>query len=401
MQTRRLPLLLLPLLMTLPVTPAHDESAIQWDFACATNQPTSSSLSTAHTQALTFTPGELAVSGSRLLVGKWSGGGFQVYSLTNPASPSLLGSISTSGSTLDLKPSADGNTVFVGRTGSIHVVDISNPASPVRVRTVALPVSLDQGHMLYTSVIGPKEYLFAASQSASGVYIFEVTGTPSTRNLVRIGQFAPGSPLAAHDMYVQHDPVLGKPILYVANGFYGWLAADVTNPAFPVPQAVVPNPDGGQSYLHTIQAQWINGRRIVVTIAELGANVLRVWDASILSAPVLIGEWSSQTTLGVVPSLSSEHNIQIVDGRLYVAHYKCGFWIFDLRTLPSLPIFTPLAPVAHFAVQVANGQHWDVVLRNGYVYTSDMRSQAASGGAFYAVTYAGITQGDPAQTSTG
>lgn len=392
-------LLLVPLVATLPVAPAHDENQVQWDFDCATNEPTSPSLATVRTQVLAATPGELAVSVDRLIVARFNAGGFQIYSLTNPTNPSLVSTFTTAGKALDVKASADGNTVFVGTTSRIHVVSIANPAAPALVRTVTLPVSLDQGHMLYDVTIGGQEYLFAATQSGSGVYIFRVTGAAANRDLVRIAQFAPGSPLAAHDTYVQHDPVLGKPILYVANGFAGWIAADVSDPTLPLPLAVVPNPDAGQGYVHTIQAAWVNGRRLVATIEELGLNILRVWDATILSAPLLVGEWSSQTPVGIVPSLSSQHDFQIVDGRLYVAHYRCGFWIFDLRTLPSLPILSLLSPVAHYAPQVASGQHWDVVLRNGWIYTSDMRMQ--QGGAFYVVQYASIAQGDPAQTSTG
>ena len=401
MRVFRVALMLAPLLLALPAMPAHDDNMVQWDVACANTEPTSPTLTTVNTKLLSSTPGELAISGDMLIVSRWSSGGFQIYSLATPTNPTLLGTIGTSGTTLDMKASADGQTVFVGTTGRIHLVNIANPSSPSFIRTVILPIgNLDQGHMLYDAVINGNEYLFDATQSGSGVYIFQVTGTPTNRNLVQVAQFAPGSPLAAHDTYVQHDPVLAKPILYVANGVAGWIAADVSNPALPLPMAIVPNPDLGQGYVHSIQAQWVNGRRLVTTIEELGGNILRVWDATILSAPVLVAEWSTQTPLGVVPSASSQHNLQIVDGRLYMAHYRCGFWIFDLRTLPTLPIFTAIQPVAHYAPQVSNGQHWDVVLRNGYIYTSDMRMSSGTA-AVYTVQYSGITAGDPAYTSTG
>ncbi|HET6398387.1 MAG TPA: hypothetical protein VFH47_02405, partial [Candidatus Thermoplasmatota archaeon] len=209
-----------------------------------------------------------------------------------------------------------------------------------------------------------------------------------------------GGPLGPHDMWVTHDEQAGW-LLYSADGFHGWTVFNVDDPASPMLAGGLIRPETG--YTHTIQAGWVDGRRLVATIQEVGVNVLQVFDATNLRAPVLLATWQMSVTDAVQP----QHNIQIVNGTLYVAHYGAGIYVFDLRDAGTLPVAgtTSLRPVARFDPGMANSPSpldfagvYDVVVHEGLVYAS------AYSGPFRGVTVIGfgcMQPGDLKLTSTG
>lgn len=259
-------------------------------------------------------------------------------------------------------------------------------------------------HMLEAHTIAGEHYFFVAPNDDTGVWIVRV-GLSETKAtfeaLPPIGPPFTGGPLGPHDMTVEHDLLLQKPILYIANGFEGWLAYDISNPAAPQRLAVVPNMDQGQSYLHTVAGNVVGGRRIVATIAEVGNNVMRLYDATNFATPILLAQWWSETTSPQQP----QHDINILTDKLYVAHYSEGAYVFDLTELNTLPLVgtASIAPVAHFvppnpmdggALGFANV--FDVVVVDGILYIADFTD---SENAVTAVGYGCLTPGDRLLTS--
>jgi hypothetical protein len=260
-------------------------------------------------------------------------------------------------------------------------------------------------HMMYTVLIGEEQWMFLAPNSNTGVWILKIVGEGNTRSLEFVTTTQPieGGPLGPHDMYVQFDPVLKSWLVYSADGFHGWEVFDVSDPTSPEMVGGIIRPEGG--YTHTIQAAQINGRRIVATIAEVGVNILEVYDATNLRAPILLGVWNIATfgTPNPAGLTYPQHNFNIVDGKMYLAHYGSGLFVFDLTKLPSTPVLgtLDLEPIAHYAsAQAQSGptsfnEFWDIVVKDGLVYGSNRVN------GVHVIGFGCLDVGNPLLTSDG
>jgi hypothetical protein len=224
--------------------------------------------------------------------------------------------------------------------------------------------------------------------------VLKLTGPAGKREIEFVTQslLVEGGPLGPHDMYIGFDEHLETWVLYAADGYEGWLAYDIADPAAPTFLGGFLHPSSG--YTHTIQAGWIKGRRIVATVEEVGVNLLKVYDATNLLNPVLLGVWYQNEGTGPV---ASQHNLQIVKNHLYVAHYGGGVYVFDLAKIAeeATPLTSAIEPVARY--RPAGTSFWDVVLEDGLLYTGKF----APGGGFDVVGFGCITPGTSALTSTG
>lgn len=342
----------------------------------------------------------------------YSNKGFTLVDVSDPLEPKQLGffvdpTASAPGrgasSTLDVKFSHDGANVLVAYSDSVGLVDVSDPARPKLVQTMPNPVGYrGQAHMLYDAKIGEAEYVFVfPSISGEHVVVHRLTGSGASARLEYVTTYmfvtpaAPTrQPVAPHDGYVTFDPVANHTLLYLANSFYGIQIINVDDPARPQTLATIPaNADGTAtgalpSFYHTVQAQWIDGKRIVVTSAEVGYNTLKVFDATNLQAPKFLGQWvfdERQPT-------NMQHNIQIVNGTLFEAHYAQGLFGFDLNAYVKNP--TPKVPLA-FHYQPSGGSYWDVVVRKGLAYVSDTPQ------GLHVIGYGCFAAGDVRLTSDG
>jgi len=187
----------------------------------------------------------------------------------------------------------------------------------------------------------------------------------------------------------------GDWLLYSSDGYHGWTVFNVNDPTAPELAGGIVRPETG--YTHTIQAATVGDRRIVATIAEVGSNFLQVYDATNLQAPLLLASWQASPT-GVSP----QHNFNIVNGSLYLAHYANGLYVFDLTQLPDIPAAGQLdfAPSAHYSTGAESpislfSHFWDLVLWNGLLYGSSMED------GVHVIGYGCNTPGDSTLTSTG
>ena len=349
---------------------------------------------------------ELDGQGPYLLAARHSAGGFGVLDPSDPAAPALVGTYLSEGTrALDVKWLPLGDAAVVGVDEGVELVDLRDPAQPVLLSTwrfadAGLPFT--EAHMVDAHLVGGKEWVFVAPASDSGVYVLERVGDALEYRASYQHPLLKGGPIGPHDMTVLDDELLGKPVLYVANGFEGWLAADVSDPASPKHLGGMVNADPAQGYLHTIQAEKVGDRRLVATVSEVGVNAVKVWDATDLARPVLLAEWFSDPARPVLPN----HNLQLLHGMLYVAHYGQGVYVFDLATRGATPYAGTLEmrPVARFvpegATQAANPalafvDVWDVVVVDGVLYASDQED------GVHAVGFGCLAPGDAAQRSRG
>jgi hypothetical protein len=360
--------------------------------------------------------GELDVRGNLALHARYSSGGFEIVDISNPLEPKDLGAFDYNGddpgNAFDVKFSPDNATAILGLGDGILLADVRDPLHPVEVgRWLRTDTSAVQdpangaswnAHMLYAARIAGQDWVFLAPNTSSGVWILKMEGTPEARTLTYVTQTLPleGGPLGPHDMFVTHDEKDGHWYLYSADGFHGWAVFNVDDPSSPQLAGGWINPAEG-AYTHSIQAEWVNGRRLVATIGEVGVNILKVYDATNLRAPLLLGLYQASPGPG---SASPEHNFNLVGGKLYLSYYTLGMYIFDLTKLTGTPVAdTPnMQPVAHWG---NNGEGaptplsfsgiWDTVLQDGLIYLSNIE------GGLVVVGYGCNTVPDPALTSTG
>lgn len=302
------------------------------------------------------------------------GGGFSPIDITDPLHPIILSNYTESKGNLDVKFSPDNLTALVGTGTGIDVVDITDPADPKRASFWNFPKDFPGGlpvqnaHMLFAAAIKGEQWVFLAPNTNTGVWILKLEGPPATRTLKFVTTTLPvqGGPLGPHDMVVQWDEFLKMHILYSADGYHGWSAFDVNDPAKPTLIGGFVRPESG--YTHTIQAYKMGSRRMVATIAEVGANFMEIYDATNIKAPILVATWQVGN-----PS-SAQHNFNIVQNQLYLAHYGHGIFVFDLTELPATPStkLVDFKPVAHYKARPdkASASYWDVLLKDGLIYTS-------------------------------
>jgi len=320
------------------------------------------------------------------------GGGFSIVNISDPLRPVILSNYTETKGNLDIKVSPDNMTALVGAGWGIDLVDVRNPYEPKRSGQwlfTSVPViggaPLNNAHMIFTMEIAKQQWVLMAPNSNTGIWIFKLEGPPEARKLTFVTTTLPvqGGPLGPHDMVVQYDTVLKTHVMYSADGYHGWTAWDMRDPAKPMIIGGLVRPETG--YLHTIQAGWLESRRIVVTIAEVGANVMQVYDATNIRAPVLLAMWQVGT-----PS-SAQHNFNIVQEKIYLAHYGSGIFVFDLKGMPTTPStkLIDYKPVAHYAP--ASTSFWDIVLKDGVLY--------GSGSGIHVFGYGCVVPGDKAFTS--
>lgn len=345
--------------------------------------------------------GELDIVGD-LMIGHIYGapGGITTVDISDPLNPKWLNTARTEGRfSYDAKITDDGTTAVVGiddapMNGGVALFDIRDPKKPKLMHTWISdrPGALQNGHMVYTANIDETDWVFLAPNDSTGVWILRIVGPPGKREIEYVTNtlLVEGGPLGPHDMYIGFDEVLETWVLYAADGYHGWLAYDIGDPATPQFLGGFLHPSTG--YTHTIQAGMVGGRRIVATVEEVGANYLKIYDATNLLSPTLLGIWSSSQ----VP-IAAQHNLQIVKDHLYVAHYGSGIFIFDLEPLVEAgqPVTSEISPVAQYRPD--NSSLWDVVLKDGLIYGGRFNA----GGGFDVVAFGCVPAGNRAYTSTG
>lgn len=306
----------------------------------------------------------------------------------------------------DVKVSDDGNFLFLGndeqlsgapldavRAGGFYVYDVSDKAAPTFVSKLGVGQLRGPHMVFYHQQPDGTELVLGANADVSINRFDRETGT-----LTELSRYAPNPvtdvnrdpqvidayyQLYTHDMFVMEDPV-GKTLLYTASWDAGVHIVDITDPSNPVKLGAW-NDFGGDETgnLHTVATEWIGDRRITVGSVEVGfaivggipfltgteRSVLYVWDTTDLANPTLLGTWENPEGIGpggtpTDSEVRSTHNLQLEDGRIYMAHYGLGVWVLDVSTPEN-----QAAPQI-LAFDRAGGNLWDTIVHQGVVLTS-------------------------------
>lgn len=354
-----------------------------------------------------------------LAVSQPSGDALEFLDVTDPTVPVPLATWYGEGGLLDdfkFLPDASG-IVTVGR--ALRILDIRD-LDDVQVEStfdlIGDEAGDGYGHTVSAWVLDGKTYVSIGKAEAGDVSIFALGGEPGGRTLARTAHVGatpisvlPGrpDPIRSHDTWFEVDPLSGTPLLWVANVNWGIVAYDVTDPSAPaVAATMLPGADNPLTgYMHTAQATNFDGRRLVVGAQEYETGVLKVWDATDLAAPRLIGYW--HTPVATMPF----HNMQVVGQYVYASHFHEGFYVFDLAEVPTPAADGPARMMEVFAHAPAEGNTegarvpigpvqsyegtLEVVLQDGILWTTEVRAGIRS------FAFGCVAPGDPAMTSTG
>ncbi|HEX2022147.1 MAG TPA: hypothetical protein VHH36_05500, partial [Candidatus Thermoplasmatota archaeon] len=200
-------------------------------------------------------------------------GGFFVFDLADPAQPREVGRYrfpGPLGGDRSMEANEDAEFVALGTeyfdcggrvnpvAPGLYLIDVRDKSSP----TVASYVPSRTVHSVAVHRIGGDDYVFAMM---AGKNVFRVDRSLPVVRLVEVAEIPIG-----HDMFVMDDPLLGKPLLYAANGPGGFVVWDVSEPARPrqVAEWNIPDRPDGKYYVHTGHVAIVEGRRIAVVTSE-------------------------------------------------------------------------------------------------------------------------------------
>lgn len=343
--------------------------------------------------------GEMDVRGDIAVIG--AGQALDVVDLSDPREPRLISSLPLEVATADVKwlPGVEG-AVIGAYDDALVFVDLTDLAEP-RIAGEA-PVAT-QAHMVQPALIDGRTFVYVASQTTNlPAFVYELDGW----NATLVGSFGlpagpiESGPLGNHDITIVHDELLDAPTLYLADGLAGWSAWSLADPVAPERIGGSLGQELGAGYVHTVRIGFFEGKRIVVTVQEVGQNTLKVYDATDLRLPVLLARWNADAARPGIP----QHNIQLLGDWLFMAHYTEGVYVFNLTAVvgsPPLLGSLEMTPVAHIAVEdpdtpsaLGFANLWDVTVRRGVVYTTDM------GGVLTATAFACLAVGDEAASAT-
>ena len=102
--------------------------------------------------------------------------GVQVIDVSDPGTPSLIGTITTSGYVSDVKLSPDGSVAFIADGHGLEIMDVSNPLDPVLMSTFDVPTDT-------TDVTLSTDGTTAFVASDSGVQVVDISN-PSDPSLL-------------------------------------------------------------------------------------------------------------------------------------------------------------------------------------------------------------------------
>lgn len=257
-----------------------------------------------------------------------------------------------------------------GAPRGIHIVDISDKANPRWVGFT--PVAPDGPHSITFATINGEGYLFASVYSwqyvgTSGLVpvtaappgmqrevIYRLDTSLPVAQLVEVATYIdpdateesvvmPAGGKMPHDVTVAVHPFTNRTYAYIAYWDLGVVIVDVTDPASPV--KVGQATDFGAAPTKEIhmarQAERpIDGKVIVVAEPEIAGQettgYMSVLDVSDPANPRFVSNWRIPGNATSAGGGRGPHYFDFKDGRVVLASYSAGFWVFDIHDHANL-----------------------------------------------------------------
>ncbi len=252
-----------------------------------------------------------------------------VVEITNPASPVIIASVAHSGSSWgDMKTYQTYVYVVNESGGGFDIVDLSD----VDNGNVTLVQTVTTGGMSSSHNVAIDEtsgFLYLCGSNLAGGRL-QAWDLSDPENPTIAGSVSAGQGATVHDAQIvtfTSGPNAGKQIAFAANGGIGLDIYDVTDKGnmFRLSRSVYPN----LAYAHQC---WLSddGQYLYLNDELDGINETVIFDVSDLSNPFVANTYDSG-----VPA--EDHNLYIKDGFMFEAEYRAGLRIFCL-TDPVNPV---------------------------------------------------------------
>lgn len=243
----------------------------------------------------------------------------------------------------------------------IHIVDLRDKAAPKWVGFQ--PVTPDGPHSItYANITGrhivfSSTYAFAYAYAginvptAQRLILYELDTSGPVPMLTQLAEYTDPEATESgltnaggkmpHDVSVAVHPITGKVYAYVAYWDLGVVILDVTDPAKPVKvgQATDFGP-APYAAIHMARQfpETIDGRVVVVAEPEIGgepdSGYMTMIDVTDPANPTYISSWKIPGNN--TSAIGGPHYFDVRNGRVALAHYHAGFWVFDVHDRENL-----------------------------------------------------------------
>jgi len=317
----------------------------------------------------------------------------------------------------DPTPSDDGSSTDT-LTGAVTAVDVTDKSDPTVVGTYPHDTGF---HNCFHHRIGGQDYVFAIKDiddGSSGLYVFTFDRATGALTLVNTWNYegnlrdanVTGGDAYIHDIVVQYDERLDRPVGYLSYWNAGLYALDLSDPTA---VEVLGHFDMSNCHYSEPAPAYIDGKRVVVAGQEIPSQSngttgkLYLLDADAIGDGwdgedniVELDSWEWQTDVTFDDYTLSPHNFTVTDdGWVHVGHYhggtrflrmKTGNWTLSekgyFRAAKDVPEDSKVVGLNHAAPFA-----WTAVRQNGVTYVADINT------GLYALRY----KPDPAASTIG
>jgi hypothetical protein len=279
------------------------------------------------------------------------GGGFRIYNIATPSSPTFVSSIDS----LEYCESViiSGQYAYIAAGSRSHIVDISNPESPLYVGRIA-------GYGGYHQYINVRSGYAYICDYDNGLQIINVTNPASPTNVMTI-------PSGSRTARIIFDGNYG----YVAVGDSGMYVYNVVNPASPAFASKIKTIGRAASlYYGAVSIGGVPTGHIFIANRNPAPGVSAINVSDPLSP-------TTSSFLAALPSATGSAYVPFyMDGKVYVAYGIAGLRIIDVST-PSNPTLLGTANLGGDSRDVvANGNYAYVAARDSGVYVVNITDPA-------------------------
>lgn len=248
----------------------------------------------------------------------------------------------------------------------IHVVDVADKTAPRWVSYT--PIETDGPHSISYANIGGEDYVFASIYSWQyvgtsvtpvylappgiqrlSIYRLEDDGSLSEVSTYVDPDAAEPNPVTPaggkmpHDVSIAVHPITNRTYAYIAYWDLGVVIVDVTDPANPTKVGTA-NDFGAAASREIHMARQaealIDGKVIVVAEPEIGqqetTGYMSIIDVTDPTAPQFVSNWKIPGDADSANGGRGPHYFDLRDGRVALASYSAGFWVFDIHDAANL-----------------------------------------------------------------
>jgi choice-of-anchor B domain-containing protein len=271
---------------------------------------------------------DVSAQGNLVFVGR-SAAGATIVDVTNPDSPVVLTTwVHPSFGQVTNAVRALGNHLYVSNeTGGpfgLYALNITNPAAPALVSAMGPPVFPSNVHNLWAD----NHHLYLSGYGDEGGNVVVDVANPAAP--VRLAVI----PVGIHD-----NTVIGSK-LYIAGGWDGFFRYDITNPAAPVAEvhftAEMPDTSYYAHIAWPIDNRYVfAAEEVQIPPSGYGPGSYRVLDFLNPGNPVEVFRWYSENAKN--DRRITTHNVYVVGTFAYLSHYQDGVRVMDVSD-PREPV---------------------------------------------------------------